>query len=895
MTKYPLHPSFRLVRPGVVLGLLVAAGGAFAAPALTFEKDIRPILKTHCFQCHGEDNVMKGKLDTRLARFLIQGGKEGHDVVPGKSAESLLVQMISKGEMPKGKARLADAQIATITQWIDQGAKTARPEPEKLGPEHAFTDEERAWWAFQPIKHLAPPAVPATAKAVVRNPIDQFVLAKLAPNKLTQSRVADPVTYIRRASFDLTGLPPTPEEVEAYVAASIKNPELAMKHLLDRLLDSPAYGERWGRHWLDVAGYADSDGYTDRDLERKYAYKYRDYVISALNKDKPFDQFVREQLAGDEMVPLPHKNLSPDAIEKITATGFLRMAPDGTGAQNDVVARNATVSETIKVISTSLYGMTVGCAQCHDHRYDPITQVDYYRMRAIFEPGFDTKTWRTPAGRLVSLLTDSERVVATKIEAEAKKIDDARTAKGEEFISAVLDKELEKRNAGIRDALRAAYRTELAKRTPAQKKLLKDNPSVEKLTSSSLYLYDTTYNTKYAADLKKMTDEAAAVRAKKPVEEFVHAFEETPKTAATIPATFVFNRGDPEQPKEKVQPGELMILAGQRNVEFAEKSKTLPTTGRRLAFANSLTDGKHPLLARVMVNRVWAHHFGKGIVPSVGDFGQLGQKPSHPELLDWLATEFMEKGWSLKNLHRLIMTSATYRQSSKRDADRERIDPDNRLLSRQNVRRLEAETLRDALLAVGGKLNTEITGKPIPVAFDEQGQVVIGVDTSDTAGRQTGKYIPLNGEEYRKSLYVQVRRSKPFEMFTTFDAPTMEPNCTDRNVTTVSPQSLLLMNNSYMREFASFFAKRLQSECGADVRKQIERAWLLSYGHAASMSEVEEALGFVKAQTEHYEKNPAIFDVATGPVSKTPAAPDLLGLAALCHALMSSNEFLYVD
>ncbi|MDB6120468.1 MAG: Protein of unknown function (DUF1553)/Protein of unknown function (DUF1549)/Planctomycete, partial [Verrucomicrobiaceae bacterium] len=286
MTKFPLHPSFRLARPGVVLGFLVAASGAFAAPALTFEKDIRPILKTHCFQCHGEDNVMKGKLDTRLARFLIQGGKEGHDVVPGKSSESLLVQMISKGDMPKGKAKLSDMQIATITQWIDQGAKTARPEPEKLGPEHAFTDEERAWWAFQPIKHLAPPAV-TDAKAVVRNPIDQFVLAKLAPNKLAQSREADAATYIRRATFDLTGLPPSPEEVADYVADSIKNPELAMKKLLDRLLDSPAYGERWGRHWLDVAGYADSDGYTDKDLERKYAYKYRDYVVNALNKDKP--------------------------------------------------------------------------------------------------------------------------------------------------------------------------------------------------------------------------------------------------------------------------------------------------------------------------------------------------------------------------------------------------------------------------------------------------------------------------------------------------------------------------------------------------------------------------------------------------------------------------------
>ncbi len=884
----------RLVQPSLALGAMIAAGSVWAAPALTFEKDVRPILKTHCFQCHGEAGVTKGKLDTRLARFLLKGGKEGPAIVPGKSATSHLIELVSQGEMPKGKARLKDQDIATITQWIDQGAKTARPEPETLGAEHVFTEEEREWWAFQPIQNPAPPVI-RSVKAVIRNPIDSFVVAKLAENHLTQSREADPITFIRRATFDLTGLPPTPEEVDAHVAASIRNPELAVKQLIDRLLESPAYGERWGRHWLDVAGYADSDGYSDTDLQRKYAYKYRDYVINALNKDKPFDQFVREQLAGDEMVPQPHRNLAPDAIEKLTATGFLRMAPDGTGATNDVVARNASIAETIKIVSTSLYGMTVGCAQCHDHRYDPITQADYYRLRAIFEPGFDTKGWRTPAGRLVSLLTDSQRAAAAKIEEEAKKLDVVRQAKNEEFITEVLEKELLKRDAGIRDALRAAYRAVPAKRTPAQLKLLKDNPSVEKLTSGSLYLYDSTYGTKHADQLKEMLAEATAVRAKKPVEEFVHAFEEQPKTAATIPATFVFNRGDPEQPKEKVKPGELAILAGQRNVEFAEKAPSLATTGRRLAFANSLTDGKHPLLARVMVNRVWAHHFGKGIVASVGDFGQLGQKPSHPELLDWLSSEFMAKGWSLKNLHRLIMTSAAYRQSSKRDAERERIDPDNRLLSRQNARRLEAETLRDALLDVGGKLNTKITGEPVPVMFDEQGQIVIGIDTTDTAGRPTGKYIPLNGEEFRRSLYVQVRRSKPFEMFATFDAPTMEPNCTDRSITTVSPQSLLLMNNTYMREYASFFAQRLQSECGPDLEKQMERAWRLAYGRAPSMVEIEGAQAYVKAQTAYYVKNPTAFDVAVGPVAKKPASPEVLGLAALCHALMSSNEFLYVD
>jgi hypothetical protein len=293
---------------------------------------------------------------------------------------------------------------------------------------------------------------------------------------------------------------------------------------------------------------------------------------------------------------------------------------------------------------------------------------------------------------------------------------------------------------------------------------------------------------------------------------------------------------------------------------------------------------------------VWMHHFGKGLVTSAGDFGALGSKPSHPELLDWLATEFMENGWSLKHLHRMILTSHTWQQSSRRDATRDRIDPDNRFLSRQSVQRLEAETLRDALLSVAGKLNTKLSGNPVPVMFNEEGGIVIGADTTDTAGRQTGKFIPLNGEEFRRSVYVQIRRTRPLEMFATFDAPSMmDPVCESRPVTTVSPQSLLLMNNGYMREAAQFFALRLQVECGNDVSKQIERAWQLSYGRSPSMADVQSAEEFVKAQTEHYKAHPAKFERVTGPADTKDAAPELLGITAFCHALLSANEFLYVD
>jgi cytochrome c553 len=871
-----------------------------AAEVVTFEKHIRPIFKAHCFQCHGEEGEMKGGLDVRLTRFILKGGKSGAVIVPGKAAESHLLELVKEGDMPKGKSKLKDSDIATIEQWIAQGAKTARPEPEKLGPEFAFTDEERAWWAFQPIKKPAVPVVTATgvksAAAATTNPIDAFVRAKLPENKLQPAPEADSVALIRRATFDLTGLPPTPEEVVAFDAAYIKSPNAAMRELVDRLLATSAYGERWGRHWLDIAGYADSDGYTDKDLERKWAFKYRDYVVQSLVKDKPFDEFVREQLAGDEMVPQPHKNLAPDAIEKITATGFLRMAPDGTGAMNDKAAQNANIADTIKIVSTAFYGLTIGCAQCHDHRYDPITQADYYRLRAVFEPGFDTKAWRTPAGRLVSLLTDDERAVGAKIEVEAKKLDAARLAKQEEFITEVLEKEIAKADEKDRDAVRIAYRTEVKKRTPEQEKLLKTYPRVGRLSGGSLYLYDTTNKTKHAATLKKMTEEAAEVRATKPKEEFLHAFEEAVKAPAAVPATFIFNRGEPDQPKEKVKPSDLTVLASFRKVEIPEKVASVPTTGRRLAFAQSLTDGKHPLLARVLMNQVWMRHFGKGIVPSANDFGLLGDKPSHPELLDWLASEFMEKGWSLKQMHRLIMTSATYRQSSRRDAERDRIDPDNRLLSRMNVLRLEAETLRDSLLAVSGKLNMKNGGPAVPVTYNEEGGIVIGIDTRDTAGRQTGKFLPLNGDEYRRSIYVQARRTMPLEMFAAFDAPAMtDPNCAARPVTTVSPQSLLLMNNGYMREYAQNFADRLVKESGADADKQVQRAWQLCFGRAPSMADQQAAVEFVKAQTVHYQAHPAKLEHVSGPPEKVDAKPEILALAALCHALISSNAFLYVD
>ncbi len=895
-----LHSRLQLVTTSLAAGFCLAAAGSVVAAPLTFEKDIRPILKTHCFHCHGEAGETEGDLDVRLRRFLEKGGKSGPSIVPGDAAKSHLIEQLTNGEMPKGKPRLPEKDIATITAWIDAGAPTARPEPETLGDEYVFTEEDRNWWSFQPIDR---PPVPVVKDLVSKNPIDAFLAAKMAEQELTFSAQAGAPTLIRRLSFDLTGIPPTPERIDAFIAAFAKDADAAYRALVDELLATPAYGERWGRHWLDVAGYADSDGYTEKDVERKHAWRYRDYVVEAFNDDKPFDQFVREQLAGDEIVAEEklHVDVADEKLRKrhrdlLVATGFLRMAPDGTMAKNDLAARNQCIADTIKIVSSSLYGMTIGCAQCHDHRYDAISHADYYRLRAVFEPGFDVPRWRNPNARLVSLQTKEDIAKAAAIEVEAKKLDAERIAKQAEFVEEVFGKLLAEKDEAIRADLEKAYRTEAKERTPEQLALLKLHPKVNKLNSGSLYLYDTTYKTKHAQTIKDMVAKAKEVRDTKPPVTQVQAFTEVAQKPEAVAPTFVFNRGDFESPTDKVAPGDLSVLDGWRDVEVPENTDALPSTGRRLAYARSITDGEHPLLARVMANRIWMHHFGTGIVATAGDFGVLGEKPSHPELLDWLAMEFVEKGWSLKNLHRQILNSQAYRQISLRDAKRDSIDPDNRLLSRQNSQRLEAENLRDALLAVSGKLNPKIGGEPVPVCLNEEGQVVIGIDTTDTAGRQTGKHIGLNGEEFRRSVYVQVRRTKPLEMFATFDAPDMmEPNCDVRPVTTVSPQSLLLMNNLGMREHAQYFAERLQKDCAGDVGAQVERAFRLAYGRPPTADDKAAALEFITAQTAYYKENPAKLEAVMGPAPKENAAPELLGLTALCHGLMSANEFLYVD
>jgi hypothetical protein len=867
-----------MLRSSFIALLLVCFASVAAAqtpPPPSFEKDIRPILKTYCFDCHGEGEKLKGRLDLRLRRLIAQGGKSGPALVPGKRAESLLQKRLDSAEMPPGKKKLTAQQVDLIGRWIAAGAPTLRPEPATLmGAETPFTVEEQEFWAYQPIRRLPVPKVAAADR--VATALDAFLLARLEPKGLSFAPEASKRALLRRAFFDLTGLPPTPEETATFLTDTAPD---AYERLIDRLLASPRYGERWGRHWLDIAGYADSEGYTAEDIIRKDAYKYRDYVVRSLNADKRFDLFIQEQLAGDEMIPLPYQNLSAEAIEKLTATGFLRMAPDGTASMVDQpAARNEVIADTIKIVSTSLLGLTVGCAQCHSHKYDPIPQTDYYRLRAVFEPAYDWKNWRSPPAREVSLYTDTDRQKAAQIEAEAAKIDSERLKKQGEFIERTFEKEVVKLPDNLREPARAAHKALPAQRTAEQNKLMKDHPSLN-VTAGSLYLYDR----KAADELKKDAERAAAVRATKPVEEFIRALTEIP---GQVPATHLFTRGDFTQPKQAVLPGDLTILDRAHASKMAAKDPHLPTSGRRLAFARGLTDGKHPLTARVLVNRVWMLHFGRGIVGSPGDFGVLGERPTHPELLDWLADDFMAGGWRLKRLHKLIMMSSAYRQTSGMAA--KVVDPDNRLLWRMPVRRLEAEAIRDSVLAISGKLNLKMFGPPVPVMEDEVGQFVIGIENKNGENRP-GAVIPLHGEEFRRSVYVQVRRSRPLAVLDTFDAPAMDPNCSARNASTVAPQSLLFMNNDFVLAEAGHMAERLEREAGPDAKAQVTLAWRLAYAAEPTPEELNDAVRFLAEQAQQFRSKTAAASKAPEP------APQHRALASFCQALLSSNRFLYVD
>lgn len=757
---------------------LGASGSTRAADPPYFETEIRPILREYCFDCHGAVEEMEGELDLRLVHLMTTGGESGTSLVPGDPDASLLLTRVRDGDMPPGDARVSDQKIAVLENWIRAGALTRRKEPKQIGPGIPITEEERNYWAYRPITKPAIPQV--SGRGNIRTPIDAL-LADAMPDGLAFSSDADRFTVVQRLFYDLIGLPPTAPQIDHWV----RHPDADWyDQLIDDLLHSPHYGERWARHWLDASGYADSDGYTVADRSREWAWRYRDYVIRSLNDDKPFDRFIIEQLAGDELAGPVKGDWTNRQIELLTATGFLRMAADGTGSgDNSAEARNKTIADTLQIVCSTLLGSSVHCAQCHDHRYDPISHVDYFSLRAVFEPALDWQAWKPPAARLVSLYTQQNRADAAAIEGQVKEVAAERSTKQSAFIQEVFEKELLKFDDPLRSQLRVAYETPKKSRNADQKKLLASHPSVN-ISPGVLYQY----RPDAAKELKEIDAKMAAMRGKKPAEQFVLALVEPPNHA---PVSHLFHRGDFNQPKQVITPAGLTVAAveGSR-AEFPLNDPELPTTGRRLAFARWLTGGENPLTARAIVNRIWMHHFGRGIVSTPGDFGILGGNPSHAKLLDWLASDFVDSGWSLKHLHRRILTSTAWRQSSYRESERESIDGDNQFYWRKSLQRIDAEILRDSILNVSGRIDLKPFGPPVAVNPDQTGQ------------------IRVDASQPRRSIYVRARRSQPVSMLQTFDAPVMEVNCDVRTVSTVAPQSLLMINGQFILDSANQVAER---------------------------------------------------------------------------------------
>jgi hypothetical protein len=863
-------------RSVLCLLLLPAAMNAADESPLTFEQHVRPILKAHCFHCHGEAPELGGGLDLRLVRLMQAGGDSGTAVQPGDPESSLLWLRIAADEMPEGPRKLPTADKDVVRRWIRRGARTARPEPED--PEDArVSSEELAHWAYQPVSR---PEVPRPAGYELQTPVDGFIAARLAAHELDFSPAADRRTLIRRVSFDLLGLPPTPAEVNAFLAD--RSPD-AYARLVDRLLASPHFGVRWGRHWLDVAGYAETDGGQEADTRREHAWRYRDYVIDAFNENRPINQFYIEQLAGDELLEGPVDIDNPRHYRLLTATGFLRMAPDPTQSNNTLAERNMAAAAALQVMTSAMLATTVGCAQCHDHRYDPIGIDDYYRLRAVFDPVFSLRDWQTPLAQLVDFTPPEVAAERERIETRARAREGDLNRRRNEHGRRIQELKLADVPETDRAATRAAVLTAPSQRTPEQKRLLDQYPMVKPVSSIVGLLVE--YDSAAFRKFQQEQEQIAALRATRPPIRMVMATRERP---GVIPVSHVLFRGDPESPGEEVAPAELTVLSRGREAAVPADDGSRPTSGRRLAYARQLTDGSHPLAARAFVNRLWLHHFGRGLVATPGDFGLAGEKPSHPDLLDWLADDFVRHGWNQKRVHRLILLSRTYRQSSRRARETNAVDPENTLLSHMNLRRLEAEAIRDALLAVAGQLNPQLGGPSVPVTESPEGKIVLGTATT-RQGLKTGvDGVPR--EAGRRSAYVEVQRRLPLDMLATFDLPDMSPNCHLRHASTVATQALWFLNDAVIVEKAEAVADLLLRS-SPDEQACVEHLFLRLFATSPTEEELRLCRDYLATQREQLAAGRS---VQTGADAAGPD-PDRQALATLCQALLASNRFLYVD
>ncbi len=739
-------------------------------------------------------------------------------------------------------------------------------------------------WAFQP--PARPPQPKVQNQKWARTPPDAFILARLEKEKLAPSPEADRATLIRRLSFDLLGLPPAPQEVAEFLA---DNSPDAYDQLVERLLGSPHYGERWGRHWLDVAGYADSNGYFSADSDRPLAWHYRDYVVRSFNADLPFDRFVQEQIAGDELCGYTRAgDITPDMEDRLAATHFLRNAPDGTGESDGNAAelradRYAVLEGNVQIIGSALLGLTVQCARCHDHKFEPITQEEYYGLQAILKPIYNHDQWLKPNERNLTLGTrvqrEENRRKLEKFEREWKAMKDALEGLTAPYRKLAQQEALEKIPEPLRGTLKSALDTKEKERTESMKALLKTNDAIAQIKDEDLARRFPEFESASAAlkeAIKKKDGERPV-----PLPQLAVATDVTPGP----PPHYLLVRGNYGNPGREVGPGVPAILcrgrltpasspspANESGTNLAHKPtgnaaadalRAASSSGRRLAFARWAASTNNPVFARLTVNRIWQGHFGAGLVATTDNFGRTGAKPTHPELLDWLATELARAGYSVKSIHRLIVKSATYRQASRLRQDAFERDPDNRLWWRYPLRRLDAESLRDAMLSVSGELQLEMGGAYVPIDKSEEGQYVVNEKKRGAT---------------RRSLYLQQHRTNPVTFLDLFDGVKFNPNCAQRTTSTMSLQSLALLNSEFARARSRAFARRLMAE--ADVPSRLDRAFALVLSRPPTVAERQAAAEFLQAQQGQYAGQPEA---------------DARVWSDFCQMLLAANSFLYLE
>ncbi len=855
------------------LFVLAACAPAPAQHPVSFEKQIMPILEARCVKCHGAE-VQMGKLDLRSRQAALKGGDKGPSLLPGNPAQSILYKRVAGLEKPAMPmdGNLKPEEVEAIRIWINAGAPwtaeigaVAQKNPLAELENATVPEGARGFWSFQKPERKPVPRISDPRWAA--NPVDAFLKKEMDAKGLKPAPKADRKTLIRRASLDLTGLPPTPEQVRAFENDS--RPD-AWQRVIDGLLASPHYGERWGRHWLDIARYADSNGY-EHDFDRPNAWRYRDYVIRAFNRDTPYDRFLLEQLAGDE--------LEDTSNETLIATGFLRSyAKVGFREKDNPQFRFDYLDDMIATLGRGVMGLTVHCARCHNHKFDPILQKDYYRMQASLFSYVEVDHPLVPREQANEFYRKQEEV-NTGIAALRVKINTIE----EPYKKPLLEQRYKRFPPNVLEAIH----TPEEKRTPGQVLLANQIIRTTRVSSQEVNKY---LKPEERAQVKQYEDEIAALEKQRPApipvamgitdgdyrftpdgpgdepapgkgvkQEVTEGsyLHRGPDPYKAPPSYFLFG-GDMSSRGSIMKPGFPSVLT-QGNIEAEMPPPHQRTSGRRRALAEWLTSPGQPVTSRVMVNRIWHHHFGRGIVATIDNFGHTGDRPTHPELLDWLAVEFRERGWSFKQMHRLLMTSEAYQMASAYGhPENVRIDPENSYLWRFRQQRLEAEVIRDSILFTAGTLNTLMEGPPV---FPKLPQ-----DVLRSMKNGIWKIQPDGAETWRRSVYVYRKRGLPFPFFEVFDLPDQTITCGRRNVSTVATQALTLLNNEFVLDHSKRFAERVRKMAPDGVDAQLQVAYELALSRPPSAEEKALGLSFL-------EKN---------------------SLDDLAHVLLNLSEFLYL-